>query len=100
MLTGHRPDYSSQDNRPLVPAERAQREAVRGVSGLTGRISGTSCLCFGARELGVVETGVRPVEGEKFVVVARFDDLTVLHDEDDVSVADRRESMCDHEAGA
>src|SRR5947208_3263168 len=54
----------------------------------------------GPRELRVVEVVVRAAGGEQLLVVALFDDPAVLHDQDRVRVADRREPVGDHETRA
>src|SRR5665647_2155600 len=51
----------------------------------------------GPGELRLVQVVVRTLGSEQPGVVALLDDLAVLHHEDDVSVADRREAVSDHE---
>ena len=52
------------------------------------------------RELRLVETRVGAVGHEQLVVRPLLDDRAVLHHEDEVGVADRREPVGDHEARA
>lgn len=47
-----------------------------------------------------VERGIPPLGGEQLGVCAALDDGPVLHDEDEVGVADRREAVGDDERGA
>ena len=53
-----------------------------------------------AGELSLVQAGVGSIGGEESLVVALLDDTSVLHHNDDVSTANRRESVGDDEAGA
>ena len=52
----------------------------------------------GVRELRLVERRVGAVRGEQLVVGALLDDRAVLHHQDQVGVADRRQPVRDHEA--
>src|SRR5947209_10751618 len=56
-------------------------------------IAAVSDLHRRARELGVVEVVVGAAGGEEAGVVALLDDAAVLHHQDQVRVADRREPV-------
>lgn len=53
-----------------------------------------------APELGVPEPGAGTVAGDEVVVVSLLDDAVVRHHRKEIRVADRRETVGDHEAGA
>ena len=53
-----------------------------------------------ARELGRVEACVGAVGRDELIVTALLDDVTVLHDQDGVGVADRGQTVGDDEARA
>src|SRR5713101_4436426 len=51
-------------------------------------------------KLAVVEVGVEAVLREQFLVGAFFDDRAVIHDQDQLRVADGGEPVGDNEAGS
>ena len=53
---------------------------------------------FHLLELGVVQVGVEAALCQEFLVVPLFDDVALLHHEDEVRIADRGEPVGDDEA--
>jgi hypothetical protein len=51
-------------------------------------------------EIGVVQFGVVAALGHQFVVLAFFDDPTVVHDDDAVGVLDRGQAVGDDDGRA
>ena len=52
-------------------------------------LGGDLLIVKGAFELRVVQVRIEAVLSEQLVVVARLDDRAVVHDQDEVGVADR-----------
>src|SRR5450759_4943355 len=85
----------------LWAGDRASRGTARAAADRASRPAGrpSDRLFERLDELAVVEIGVEALPSQQFVVRALLDDPAVVHDEDRVGVADRREAMGDHEAG-
>ncbi len=71
--------------RPRVDGSRA--ESIRHAAGGAAD----------RRGLSVDQGPVPAVASDQAVVRARFRDLAIIHDDDQVRVADRRQPMCDHD---
>jgi hypothetical protein len=83
---------------PSIRTESGKREA-----GSAQPTEGCLHLCkfrvgVLAGELGVVQVPVRASERKQLVVGSAFDYLAVVHDEDQVGIPDRRESVRNDEA--
>ena len=53
---------------------------------------------FGLLELTVVELRIEPAPGKKLLVCSLLDNVAVVHHEDEVGIADRRQAVGDDEA--
>src|ERR1700682_2073336 len=86
---------------PVCEASQCVELTIPKVPRNSGRVVNISAG-FGERvgELALVERVVEAMSREEFGVCALFDDLALIHDDNAVGVADRREPVGDHEAGS
>src|SRR5690242_18695819 len=82
---------------PLLGADYVPRSGQRATA---HRPALALALNEGSGELCLIQLVVRPPAYQQLFVRALLDDRAVAHHQDEMSVADGGETVCDHEAGA